>query len=210
MPHKTVYLIRHGITPGNEKKRFIGNRTDEPLSEAGRSEAEKVSLIIKDQLAPNCNRVCSGPMKRAFETASILFGEKEITIVEDLTEIDFGTFENKDHNELAHDARYLTWIEKNGMADIPEGENVSDFSHRSYRAFEELLKDTVDDERIAVICHGGNIMAVMSRIFGGNFYDYIVSNLCGFVIELETDDEGIRGIAFNKFDTRDNSGPGDR
>ncbi len=210
MPHKTVYLIRHGITPGNEKKRFIGNRTDELLSEVGRSEAEKASRIIKDKMAPNCSRVCSSPMKRATETARILFGEKEVKIIENLSEIDFGSFENKDHNELAHDVRYLTWIEKNGMADIPEGENVSDFSHRSYKAFEELLKDPDEDGRGAVICHGGNIMAIMSRIFGGNFYDYIVSNLCGFVLELETDDEGIRGIAFNKFDTRDIDGSGDR
>ena len=31
-----LYLIRHGMTPGNVEHRYIGRQTDEPLSEDGR------------------------------------------------------------------------------------------------------------------------------------------------------------------------------
>ena len=33
-----IYFIRHGKTPGNLLKRFIGGRTDQSLCEAGKAE----------------------------------------------------------------------------------------------------------------------------------------------------------------------------
>ena len=30
-----VYLIRHGMTKGNEEKRYVGGRTDEHISREG-------------------------------------------------------------------------------------------------------------------------------------------------------------------------------
>ena len=36
-----LYLIRHGMTPGNAEHRYIGRQTDEPLSEDGRQQLEK-------------------------------------------------------------------------------------------------------------------------------------------------------------------------
>ena len=45
-----LYLIRHGMTPGNAEHRYIGRQTDEPLSEDGRQQLEK----RKDQWAWDC------------------------------------------------------------------------------------------------------------------------------------------------------------
>ena len=39
-----IVLLRHGQTPGNVLKRYIG-RTDEPLSEAGERAARAVGAV---------------------------------------------------------------------------------------------------------------------------------------------------------------------
>ncbi len=35
MKNYRLYLVRHGITPGNLQRRYVGGGTDEPLCEQG-------------------------------------------------------------------------------------------------------------------------------------------------------------------------------
>ena len=74
-----LYLIRHGMTPGNAEHRYIGRQTDEPLSEDGRQQLEK----RKDQWAQVCRTwdmpyVFVSPMLRCRQTAEILFPQNII------------------------------------------------------------------------------------------------------------------------------------
>ena len=210
MSHKTVYLIRHGRTCGNEEKRYTGCRTDEPLSISGRQQAEKMST---DGLTPaevTVDRVCSGPMKRAAETAYILFGCTKPELIDGLTEMDLGIFEGKTHAQLEGDRRYRDWIDSNGDLDIPGGEKKKAFVKRSMEGFVNALGDPDKDETIAVVCHGGNIMAIVTELFGGRFYDHMTENLGGYRIEAEMDDEGIHGISFCRIDTGDTDRSGGR
>ncbi len=207
MAYKRIYLIRHGRTVGNEEKRYTGIRTDEGLSESGLAEAELARKRICGITGPviRPDRVVSGSMKRAAETASVLFPGHKAEVMEDLTEMDLGFFEGKTYKELSGEEFYQRWIDSNGTLDIPGGEKRQDFIERSNGAFLHVLGDMEISETIAVVCHGGNIMAVMSELFGGDFYDYLTVNLCGFCLDLETDNAGIHPLSYHKFDPWDNN-----
>ena len=81
-----LYLIRHGQTPGNKLQRYIGT-TDEPLSTEGKEFLEKLTYPMPEALYVS-------PLCRCVETAEILFPGKSFPIIEELSECDFGEFEN--------------------------------------------------------------------------------------------------------------------
>lgn len=205
MAHKKVILIRHGRTKGNEEKRYIGRRNDETLSDKGIDEAKRAALRITEQIGGIPDRICTGPLRRTMQTAEMLFPESGQILVYDLTETEFGVFEGKNYQELNGDEDYQKWIDSGGNLDIPGGESRAVFIGRSFRAFKEALGDPAKDETVAIICHGGNVMAVMMRLTGGDFYDYMTGNLSGYKLELETDNERIDLIAYHKFDAGDNT-----
>ena len=202
MAHKKVYLIRHGKTKGNLEKRYIGRKKDEHLCETGINETRKLRREIPDSFFKEVDRVCVGPMIRARETAEILFEGCSIEIADKLTETDFGYFEGKNHSELDGDEIYQKWIDSNGSSEIPDGEKREDFIERSYKGFIDALGDFSADECIAIVCHGGNIMGILSLITGENYFDFMTDNLGCWLLDLETDDKGIISITYNRFDLR--------
>lgn len=64
---KHIYLIRHGRTVANE--RHIHQGPEEPLSQEGRKQAERLALFVKNL---NVDRLISSTHTRARETAEIL------------------------------------------------------------------------------------------------------------------------------------------
>ena len=58
---------------------------------------------------------------------------------------------------------------------------------------------------IVIVCHGGNIMSILSRLTGDDYYDFMTETLGGYVLELETNDEGINVISYHKLRAGDNS-----
>lgn len=208
MARKEVIFIRHGKTPGNAEKRYIGRRTDEELSEEGIKEIKEIndSLSSISELIPGrVDRVCSSPMKRAVQTAELLFDNQKLQVIDKLMEIDFGVFEGKNYNELNGDETYQKWIDSNGTMDIPDGESREDFINRSFEGFCEALGERSRDEKIVIVCHGGNIMSILSRLTGDDYYDFMTETLGGYVLELETNDEGISVISYHKLGAGDNS-----
>ena len=91
-----LYLIRHSMTAGNLKKRYIG-RTDESLCPEG---IVLLESYIQKNIYPEVQRVYVSPMKRCMETAKLIFKENFYE-VEELRECDFGIFENKNYKELS-------------------------------------------------------------------------------------------------------------
>ena len=84
-----IDLVRHGMTPGNEQRRYVGGSTDEGLSAKGRS---LLRAICADA---SVARVYSSTLKRTVQTAQILFPEAGIVPLRDLREMEFGSFEGK-------------------------------------------------------------------------------------------------------------------
>lgn len=178
---KTVYLIRHGETRGNREKRYIGSRTDEPLSEEG---LHKLTGWTGHDL-----KVYVSPMIRCLQTAQALFGDKKAIIKDNLKEIDFGDFEGGNYKELSDNPDYQRWIDSGGEMPFPKGESRENFINRSFDAFLEIVKQEASD-RIGIVCHGGNIMAVMSRLTGLGYYDFQVECAGGYRLELNVKETG--------------------
>ena len=144
MAHKKVYLIRHGKTLGNAEKRYVGRRTDEELSEEGIKDTNEMFGSISKLIADRVDRVCSSPMKRAVQTAEILFGDYVPETIDNLVEIDFGVFEGKNYEELNGDEIYQKWIDWDTMCkfNVLPDEIIKDPSFRKYINF-EYLKDNI-------------------------------------------------------------------
>lgn len=181
----TIQLIRHGKTQGNFEKRFTGGKTDEPLCQTGVRELEQ---FVSGKIYETSEEVFVSPMKRCIETAGIIFPEKksEFIIMEEFKEISFGILENKSHEELDGNPEYQAWIDSNGKGDIPGGEKFKEFGKRVMEGFRKMISMAKTD-RIAAVIHGGTIMAILSALQGGDFYDYMPQNGRGYVLELDAE-----------------------
>lgn len=168
-----LILIRHGKTYGNTLKRYIGT-TDEPL----------LDNIAVNKEYPEADIIISSPLKRCIMTAELIYPGEKISICGDLRETDFGDFENKSYDELQENPHYRRWIDSGGEAAPPNGESRAEFTKRCIRAYERIIKNSKAD-CAALIVHGGTIMAIMQHIFGGDFYDYMVPNLGGYIVDTD-------------------------
>lgn len=233
-----VLLIRHGRTQGNTERRYVGARTDEGLSAEGRAELA-VFKGMEDVLecmmnGPECGKnvsegsdatyagncagkvlVVTSPMKRAVETAEIMFPWcTDRVTVDELRETDFGIFEGKTYEELSSDPErrdaYQAWIDSGGIAKIPGGESMEEARARSVEGFRKAVMaafgewkagrrdavteggsgDAAEECALIIVAHGGTVMSVMSSLFGGDYYDYYTGNGEGYTFRLEVDDAG--------------------
>ena len=179
-----IYLIRHGQTPGNKLSRYIGT-TDEALSEEGRAFLEKLDYPMPDALYVS-------PLLRCVETAGILFPEKEMHIIEELSECDFGEFENKNYKELSGNENYQKWIDSNGTLPFPGGESRENFKRRSLKGFQKAVAQCIREEvnTAALVIHGGTIMNIMEE-YGDRqrtFYEWHVKNGGGYQVTVDPSD----------------------
>ena len=93
---------------------------------------------------------------------------------------------------------YQEWIDSGGTMPFPGGESREGFNERSFTGFLRALGDPDREETIVVVCHGGNIMAILSRLTGEDYYTFMTKSLDGYRLELETDDEGITVHTFRR------------
>ena len=176
----SIAFIRHGATKGNIEKRYIG-RTDEALSKTGIEQALKLKV---------CNfpteYIFVSPMKRAVQTAEIVFPESKYIVEENFRETDFGAFEGKNASELSDNNEYRQWVDSMCTAPIPGGESITDFKKRCVEAFRKIIEALPDNAEASFVVHGGVIMAILEAYAGkeGSFYDYHIKNgeflLCRF------------------------------
>lgn len=176
-------LIRHGETCGNKLKRYIGKRTDEPLTK----EAEEM-LKGLGYMCPEA--VYASPMLRCTQTAGILFPGKTLNIIDELAECDFGEFENKNYMELDGNQNYQAWIDSGGLLPFPGGESREEFKKRNLKGFQKVVQSCIRKEiqSAVLVVHGGTIMNIMEEYADENrsFYDWHVKNGRGYEVELDT------------------------
>ena len=213
-----LFFIRHGETEGNLHKRYIG-RTDEPLCEDGISRFVSLPATEKWLFMEPLTVVVS-PMLRCLQSAALILGADaeaarqahtgegvrrlllstahargidEIHIEEDLRECDFGTFENKNWQEMENQKDYQRWIDSGGEAPFPGGESAEGFKERSCSCFARLM-EKLPDQRTLFVVHGGTIMSIL-ECFGEDesgqkkrFYEWYAGNGQGFSASLRRPD----------------------
>ncbi len=196
MSHKTIILIRHGKTAYNATGRYMGRGIDEDLSDEGRGEI----LKKREYLRGICEGavIFTGPLKRAKHTAELIFYGKEVSVEDSLLEIDFGDFEGKTAAELAGDPRYQQWIDSDGTLQFPNGESIDDFRARTMISLHNIINRAGSEEKIAIVCHGGSIMSVMSMLCGGKYHDYLTPNLDGYILHVTVEDERISDTTYDR------------
>lgn len=176
-----LWLIRHGLTRLGEEKRYQG-RLDEGLSERGRAELKQADFTPR--------RVYVSPMRRARETAEILFPAAEQIVVPDLGEMDFGDFEGRGWWEMENDTDYRAWVNGGCMGRCPNGEDRAGFSSRVCAAMKGLLRSRED--ALVIVAHGGTQMAVLERWGKPAREYYRWQTKCGCGWEMDWDGENLR------------------
>ena len=192
---KKCVLVRHGLTKGNSEKRYI-SRSDEHILPVDGNRVEKIQRCLDERLG---NDFClfSGSMTRCVETAQLLFPGYDIDITDELTEIDFGIFEGRTYEELKDVPEYTAWLESGCEAMIPGGESRDDFIDRSMRGFKKALALSGNMPCI-IVCHGGNIMSVMSELTGEGYFEFRPGNLEGYELTMDVDDERISVVSYDR------------
>ncbi|MEI9950844.1 MAG: histidine phosphatase family protein [Pseudomonadota bacterium] len=154
-----IMLLRHGESEGNAQGRMQGRR-DYPLSALGREQAARAAAFIAASgLA--LNAVYSSPLKRAFETASIVaaMGVRPAALVdEDLPEIGAGSLEGLNEAEIraAHPEFMHRPLSETGDFAAYGGESNADVQARLTRLMARLeARHRLAEERVLLVGHGG-------------------------------------------------------
>ena len=177
-----IYLIRHGLTEYNAQRRYQG-RSDLPLSESGRK------ALLSSGKTPDT--VYVSPLRRARETASVLFPASEQFVLPDLTEMDFGIFEGRTADEMEADPvcgpAYRTWVEGMCTGRCPGGEDLAGFIERSVRGFLQAAELSHGAENMYVVAHGGTQMALMKALGPEKekYYEWQTPAGCGLVLDWD-------------------------
>ncbi len=166
-----LYLVRH--TEPTLAGRFIG-RTDPPLSENGRLQAEALRTL-------EVEHVYVSPLKRAQETAAFITSPR--TTLEELAELHFGEWEGLTWAEIA--ARDPELAERklaNWFAEpAPNGETLAELMNRLRRVL-HLIQGS-GHTRIAIVAHAVVNGALRSLMSGGDPAGY--RQQYGEIVEIE-------------------------
>lgn len=178
-----LYLLRHGATPGNLKRQYIG-ATDQPLAPEGVAQAR-----ARAETLPPVERVWVSTMRRARETAELFYPDVPKTYLDGLREMDFGRCEEKTWEEINDPTIYDGWLAEDPNAAFPGGETLGAFTARLSEAMKEIAR-ACQAERLstcAVVAHGGVLMGLLS-LYGlpkRSFFQWESENCGGFVGELD-------------------------
>ena len=167
-----IFLIRHGEIQSGERRRYYGS-TDLPLTPAGQN------ALLRQEWSPE--RVWCSPMRRAVQTAEILFPATQHLLIPDLREMDFGAFEGRGWWEMQEDEAYRAWTDSSCRTRCPGGEDWASFSARVCTAFDALIKDAFAEGlgTLAVVAHGGTQMAVLERFGASDLPWHSWQTACG-------------------------------
>ena len=162
-----LYLIRHGETDWNTVKRLQG-ATDIPLNENGEALAKATCEGMKDI---DFDVIFTSPLKRAYRTAELVRGEREIPLIIDnrIREICFGDYEgliSKSEGYSIPDPDFKLFFTKTDRYQTPpNGEPISSLLKRTGEFLGELKhREELQDKTILISSHGAAVRALLSNI----------------------------------------------
>jgi alpha-ribazole phosphatase len=152
-----VTLFRHVLTEENKRRAYLG-WTDSPLCQE-----EKERFKAWARSLPVYPSIYSSDLGRCLATASLLPGGKACEL-EELREMNFGSWEGRVYEELRHDHAYQAWIMNPFAAPIPGGEDYGQFSERVRQGWEKIRCSLIQREetKAAVVTHGGVIRQLLT------------------------------------------------
>lgn len=162
-----VYLIRHGETDYNKKRRLQG-QCDTELNAYGRELAEITAEALRE--VP-FDLAFTSPLKRAKETAKIILGDRQVPVVEDrrIQEISFGEYEGlccQGENFNIPDKSFRNFFDAPEKYTIPPGgESFEEVIERTGAFLTELIgTEAYKDKTILVSTHGCALKAILANV----------------------------------------------
>ncbi|MCY7675852.1 histidine phosphatase family protein [Bacillus safensis] len=148
----TICLVRHGETDWNAAKRIQG-RTDIPLNDTGKWQAEQTGLYLKDV---HWDVVISSPLIRAKETAHLILNHVHapLVIMDDFIERDYGDAEGmsfEERQKLFPDKQY------------PNMEPLETIQNRMLEGIEKV-RAAYPDQHVLIVAHGAAIHALLTTL----------------------------------------------
>lgn len=203
-----LILARHGNTFGpGDAVVWVGARTDLPLVEKGRAQAEAIAdgLIAAGRVP---DRIWTGPLKRTAETATIVatrcgLSADAVTLAEELREIDYGTWEGRSNDEIRAEVgdEPIDGWQKNSV--WPDGFGWRPSEPEILAAWNRLVVTvvgTVPADATVLIVSSNGIFRLVARALGLSPSDAKMNT--GALAALELDGGGLRVLAWNLDPTR--------
>ncbi|EFI42677.1 histidine phosphatase family protein [Peptoniphilus sp. oral taxon 386] len=158
-----IYFTRHGQTYWNRENRIQGH-LDSPLTEDG----IKMAYSLKEQSKDvKFDHIYSSDLGRAYETAKIIAGERDIIQTKLLREINVGSwsgelFEDIKFKDKELYGKYFNEPQNYYRAD---GESIHDLNDRIQKFFKSYVYES-NDENILIVSHGITIISILNLIEG--------------------------------------------
>ncbi|MBU3088250.1 histidine phosphatase family protein [Clostridium gasigenes] len=135
-----LYITRHGETEWNTKGIMQGFGNS-PLTELGREQGKWLRDRMKDL---HIDVIYSSPSGRAYETAEIIKGDRDIELLADdgLREINMGQWEGlcqDEIKELSEENHFNFWNLPSKYISV-DGENYYESRERSYNTITKILE----------------------------------------------------------------------
>ena len=147
-----VVLVRHGQTEWSASGRHTG-RTDVPLTEQGRRQAEALGSCLKGWTFA---LVLASPLRRAIDTCRLAGLEGQTETRDDLMEWDYGQYEGRTTADIrAERPAWSLWTDG-----VPGGETLEQVGRRADRVIAEARAARGD---VALFAHGHILRVVTAR-----------------------------------------------
>ncbi|MCX8070666.1 MAG: histidine phosphatase family protein [Thermodesulfovibrionales bacterium] len=186
---KTLYLVRHGETGSEDKKRYKGS-IDVPLSERGQEQINQAGIFIEKSINKSKSEqslsylaeihgatfsanvetfIYSSSLIRAKKSAEIIarrLGVEPVTVSE-FRERSFGIWEGLTFTEIKekYPEEFSHWAKNPLRYGPPDGESTLDVKNRVIPKFKSILK-THKEGNIIIAAHGGVNRVILCHILG--------------------------------------------
>ena len=169
-----IYLMRHGKTEWNKIGKFQG-QVDTPLAKEGILQAQKTSEGMKE-IPFDC--IFSSPLKRAYMTAQIIRGDREIPLIRDnrLKEMSFGIYEGRRLAGFNKPGRVRAMRFRNDPVRYrppKHGETFEELIARTSGFIrEEILPLEGKMDTILITAHGAAVRSIILALTGRELKDF--------------------------------------
>lgn len=166
-PAARLVLARHGEALGNRELRYLGGRTDAPLTARGEEQARLLAAALAGT-GVSAVAIYSSPLRRAHDTATAIGAALglPVNVDEALREQYFGAWENLTRAEvLARDPGGLAAWEA-GAESAPEGGEAPSALRARVAACADALAARHPGATIVLASHVGPIKALICAALG--------------------------------------------
>lgn len=158
----TLLLIRHATTAATGQR--LGGRTQAPLDEKGRGQAEAAAARLADL---PITAVYASPLARTAETAAIVAAphRRRVQHVDGLLEVEYGRWTDRPLKPLFRNKLWPVIQARPSLVRFPDGESIRAAQLRAVDCVEELVARHPRGV-IAAVTHADVIKAVAAFYLG--------------------------------------------